>query len=64
MTTGNTKKTTESNGVLYNATKIFKDYDPEADPADYKYSNFGYFLIMDEEWHRRRLRIGFDLDNT
>lgn len=50
-------------GQLMYATNVFKDYDPEVDSAEYKYRNFGYFLIMDEDWHRRRVRIGFDLDN-
>ncbi len=51
-------------GQLIYATKFLKKYDPSVDPSLYKYGIFGYFLLMDEEWHRRRLKIGFDTDNT
>ena len=51
-------------GKLIYATNLLKPWDPQADPSDYRYALFGYFLLMDEEWHARRLRIGFDLDNT
>lgn len=51
-------------GQLTYATELFKKYDPTEDPSEYKYRVFGYFLLMDEDWHRRRLKIGFDLDNT
>ncbi|MFC1944659.1 hypothetical protein ACFLX5_04115 [Chloroflexota bacterium] len=51
-------------GQLMYATDVFRSYDPDEDDAKYKYRNFGYFLLMDEGWHRRRLKIGFDLDNV
>lgn len=51
-------------GELMYATELLKKYDPTEDPSEYKYRLFGYFLLMDEDWHRRRLKIGFDLDNT
>lgn len=51
-------------GQLMYATELLKPYDPLADPKDYKYGMFGYFLLMDESWHQIRLNIGFDLDNT
>lgn len=51
-------------GKLIYATELLKPWDPSTDPFAYKYKLFGYFLLMDEEWHTRRLRIGFDLDNT
>lgn len=51
-------------GKLIYATELLKPWDPGTDPFAYKYKLFGYFLLMDEEWHARRLRIGFDLDNT
>lgn len=51
-------------GKLIYATELLKLWDPGTDPFAYKYKLFGYFLLMDEEWHARRLRIGFDLDNT
>jgi len=51
-------------GQLIYATDVLRPWDPSTDPAAYKYRLFGYFLLMDEEWHARRLRIGFDLANT
>lgn len=51
-------------GQLMYATEVLKPYDPTADPSVYKYANFGYFLLMDEEWHQIRLKIGFDLTNV
>ncbi len=50
-------------GQLTYATEIFKEYNPAEDPSEYKYKVFGYFLLMDKDWHKRRLKIGFDLDN-
>ncbi len=47
-------------GQLNYATELLKKYDPNEDPSSYKYRLFGYFLLMDEEWHRRRLAIGLD----
>ncbi len=46
------------------ATDILKQYDPKMNPESYSYKNFGYFLLMDEEWHRIRLKTGFDLANA
>ena len=51
-------------GLLIYATDWLKPWDPATDASAYKYRLFGYFLLMDEEWHARRLRIGFDLENT
>ncbi len=51
-------------GKLIYATNLLKSWSPLTDPSAYRYKLFGYFLLMDEEWHVRRLRIGFDLDNT
>ena len=51
-------------GHLMYATDLLKPYDPTVDPAEYGYQNFGYFLLMDEQWHRIRLDIGFDMDNV
>ncbi len=47
-------------GQLNYATELMKKYDRKEDPSSYKYRLFGYFLLMDEEWHRRRLAIGLD----
>jgi hypothetical protein len=51
-------------GQLIYATDLLEKYDPIKDPAEYKYRVFGYFLLMDEDWHMRRMKIGFDMDNT
>jgi len=51
-------------GQLIYATDLLKPWDPLTNPKDYDYRLFGYFLLMDEEWHSRRLRIGFDLENV
>lgn len=51
-------------GQLMYATKILLPYDPAADPAVYEYGSFGFFLLMDEQWQRIRLQIGFDLTNA
>jgi hypothetical protein len=47
-------------GQLIYATVLTKAYDPNEPPSSYKYRNFGYFLLMDEEWQERRLAIGLD----
>ncbi len=51
-------------GQLIYATELLKKYAPREAPASYKYRLFGYFLLMDEDWHKRRLEIGFDPYNV
>jgi hypothetical protein len=51
-------------GQLMYATDWLKAYDPREPPAAYRYGMFGYFLLMEEDWHQLRLRLGFDLDNV
>jgi len=51
-------------GQLFYSMDWLKPWDPKTPIADYKYGLFAYFLLMDEEWHARRLKIGYDLDNT
>jgi hypothetical protein len=51
-------------GQLIYATDWLKSWSPTTPIEEYKYCLFGYFLLMDEEWHQRRLRIGFDLQDT
>lgn len=51
-------------GQLMYATELTKPYDPRVPPAEYRYGMFGYFLLMTPEWHRIRMEIGFDLENT
>jgi hypothetical protein len=47
-------------GQLIYATELLKKYDPREDPFSYGYRLFGYFLLMDEKWQKRRLQIGLD----
>jgi hypothetical protein len=47
-------------GQLIYSTEVLKKFDPAISSAEYKYRLFGYFLLMDEEWQRRRLAIGLD----
>jgi hypothetical protein len=51
-------------GQLLYATNVILPYDPARDPGEYEYGNFGFFLLMDEEWHQMRLKMGYDLSNT
>ena len=51
-------------GLLIYATDWLKPWNPITAITEYKYRLFGYFLLMDEDWHALRLRIGFDLENT
>ncbi len=48
-------------GQLNYATNLALPYDPGLDPAIYKYQNFGFFLLMDDDWQERRLEISFDI---
>ena len=47
-------------GQLLYSTEPGIKYSPETDPAVYKYENFGYFLLMDDEWHSIKDFILFD----
>lgn len=47
-------------GQLIYSTEMFAKYDPARDPSAYTYRVFGYFLLMDKDWQKRRLEIGFD----
>ncbi len=51
-------------GQLMYATNILLPYSPDTDPAAYAYRNFGFFLLMDDEWNEIRLKTGYDLSNT
>jgi hypothetical protein len=51
-------------GRLMYATNIIEPFDPAKDPEIYRYRNFGYFLLMDQQWQQIRLSIGFDLENV
>ncbi len=47
-------------GQLFYATAhLLEDFDPERNPHEYKYENFGYFLLMDDDWKEERERLFF-----
>jgi hypothetical protein len=48
-------------GQLLYATDITKAYEPTLDPQIYKYKNFGYWMLMDDDWQERRIGISFDV---
>ncbi len=48
-------------GQLVYSTALMEQYDPARPACEYDYRNFGYFLLMDDEWYSRKLEIGFDL---
>ncbi|HAW50303.1 TPA: hypothetical protein DCX16_05085 [bacterium] len=50
--------------LLYATRNLFQRYFPDKEPSFYDYKLFGYFLLIDDEWHKIRLNIGFDLDNA
>jgi hypothetical protein len=49
-------------GQLLYSTEPGIAYDPDRDPADYKYYNFGYFMLMDDDWHSIKEFIAFDTE--
>lgn len=50
--------------LIYATEHLHEPFDPRRPPEEYRYRVFGYFLLMDEAWHRRRLEIGLDPDNV
>lgn len=36
--------------LLFATQRLLEDYNPELDPGVYRYENFGYFLLLNEEW--------------
>jgi hypothetical protein len=48
-------------GQLVYSTALQEPYDPNRPASAYNYRNFGYFLLMDDQWYGRKLEIGFDL---
>lgn len=48
-------------GQLVYSTELLEKYDPNKPSSVYNYRNFGYFLLMDDEWYSRKIEIGFDL---
>jgi len=49
-------------GQLLYATVSDLKYDPDMDPEVYQYENFGYFLLMDDEWHALKEFLAFDTE--
>lgn len=49
-------------GQLVYSTRPEIPYNPETDPAVYEYENFGYFMLMDDDWHAVKDFILFDTD--
>lgn len=49
-------------GQLLYSTEPHIKYSPEEAPAVYRYENFGYFLLMDDEWHAIKEFILFDTE--
>jgi hypothetical protein len=48
-------------GQLVYSTALLEQYNPARPASVYDYRNFGYFMLMDDEWYGRKLEIGFDL---
>ena len=51
-------------GQVFYATNWLEPWDPGTALERYQYDLFEYFVVMDEEWHAERLRIGYDLVNV
>ena len=49
-------------GQLIYSTEPRIEYSPEKDPGVYKYEDFGYFMLMDDEWHAIKEFIAFDTE--
>ncbi len=47
-------------GQLLYSMKPKIPYTPDADPGIYQYDNFGYFILMDDDWHAIKEFIYFD----
>ena len=47
-------------GQLVYSTRPEIPYNPETDPGVYKYENFGYFMLMDDDWYAVKEFILFD----
>lgn len=49
-------------GQLLYSTNVHLEYNPETPPESYEYENFGYFLLMDDEWWSIKEFISFDTE--
>lgn len=43
--------------LCYATRKLLGDFEPERPSADYRYRNFGYFLLLDAKWHAEAHRL-------
>jgi hypothetical protein len=51
-------------GQVFYSTNPLEPWNPNTPISKYNYKLFEYFVVMDEEWHLRRLRLGWDLADT
>src|SRR5512132_4435811 len=43
--------------AIFATTKLLERYDPKADPSQYHYQNFGYFLLFEPFWNAEAKRL-------
>src|SRR6185295_14614086 len=43
--------------AIFATTKFLERYDPKADPSQYHYQNFGYFLLFEPFWNAEAKRL-------
>ncbi len=43
--------------LCYATKKLLRDFDPRRPPREYRYQNFGYFLLLDRTWHAEARRL-------
>jgi hypothetical protein len=43
--------------LLFATQRLLEDFDPDLDPNEYAYQNFGYFLLMDDQWDEIKNRL-------
>jgi hypothetical protein len=43
--------------LCYATRKLLRDFDPQKPARDYRYRNFGYFLLLDQRWHAEARRL-------
>ncbi|MBL8293072.1 MAG: hypothetical protein JNN08_14595 [Bryobacterales bacterium] len=43
--------------LLFATRRLFRKYDPSLPAKEYRYANFGYFLLMSDRWDSERRRL-------
>ncbi len=43
--------------LCYATRKLLRDFDPQRPAREYRYRNFGYFLLLDHRWHGEARRL-------